>query len=292
MVFALLKYYDFNMKRSDTPSSAIAASVADFRLITTLCAGLATFGSTSFALTESNPYSPIVGRNVFALKPPTPVNNTPVAPVVAAPGIELQGITTILGRPQVLLKIKLPPRPPEPAKDQSFVLDVGQREGEVEVVSINMDSGTIQLRNQGSDLVLNMKDNAAKPAAGAALPGATAMPSGVPSLPAPNLGLPPSPRIPNATPASGGASVAPIGGSSSIPLPTRQLRSPTSGPNPGDASGINNLSTGSPQSSGYQPPNTGLSIEEQMAILAVQKEANHDGTAALLPPIPPRYQPK
>lgn len=268
----------------------------DLRLVAIFCAGLTTLGSPAFALTLNNPYEPIVGRNVFALKPPTPVNPTNTTPVIAPAGVELQGLTTILGRPQVLLKIKLLARPPEPAKDHSVVLDVGQREGEVEVLAIDMAAGAVQLRNQGKEFALNMKDDAVKPASGPALPGAVPLPGGVPQVPAPGLRtpgtLPPAPAPVSGIRPPGQTTVNTIGGGSGLPLPARQMRANTSGMNPGAQAGAGIPLSGSAQSEGYQPPNTGLSVEEQMAILAVQKEANADGTAAMLPPLPAKYQPK
>jgi hypothetical protein len=159
------------------------------------------------AVTENNPYSAISGRNVFSLRPPPAIVATNTAPVTPAPGIELQGFTTILGRPQVLLKVKVPPKPPEPAKDHSLVMDIGQREGDVEVISMDAYAGTVNLKNQGNLVSLNLKENAAKPAAGPAI-------SAPSMLPKPGS-IPPPPGANPATPASGGG----------IPLPTRSLRS-------------------------------------------------------------------
>lgn len=131
------------------------------------------------ALTADNPYATIVQRNAFALKPPTP---PPVItpPPTPASNVELRGITTLLGRPQVLLNFKVPGKPPEPPKDRSLVLDIGQREGDVEVLEINPAAGTIRIRNQGNEVAMNLKDNASKPQV---VPGLTA-----PS--APSLGIP------------------------------------------------------------------------------------------------------
>ena len=83
-------------------------SIALFAL---LCLG----GLPASAVTEANPYAAIAGRNVFALKPPTPVATVDPSKNTPPPNLELQGFSTILGRPQVLIKIKFPPRPPEPA---------------------------------------------------------------------------------------------------------------------------------------------------------------------------------
>ncbi|MGC3958704.1 MAG: hypothetical protein QM813_12425 [Verrucomicrobiota bacterium] len=187
------------------------------------------------ALTEANPYAAIAGRNVFALKPPTPVTPINTAPPVAASGVELQGFTTILGRPQVLLKLKIPPRPPEPAKDRSLVMDQGQREGEVEVLEIDAYAGTVKLKNQGSVTSLNLKDNAAKPTPGAALPlpSPVGAPGGVPGS------LPPPPNV-------RGPSTAPADAASAT-LPTRNLRSSNSSLGTPGIGGIN-----SPNAAGSQ----------------------------------------
>lgn len=171
-------------------------------------AGFAAIVFQAHAISSQNPYEAIAGRNVFALKPPPPPAAVALPPV-APSGIELQGISTILGRPQVLLKIKTPPRPPEPAKDKSVVLDVGQREGDVEILAIDNANGIIKLKNQGNELTLNMKDNAAKPTAGPALPSPILPPAPPQGIPAPVSGS--------------GAAVPPAG--AGVSLPTRSLRS-------------------------------------------------------------------
>lgn len=185
--------------------------------------------SPAFAFTadKDNPYGTIVERNAFALKPPTPpVVVTPPAP--AASNVELRGITTLLGRPQVLLNFKMPGKPPEPPKDRSLVMDVGQREGEVEVLEINPATGSIRIRNQGNELAMNLKDNAPKPqfTPGLAAPGI--QPPGMnPGIPAP-AGVPAP-----AAPASGMSTMGGSGANSPTParpsLPSRNLRSGTAG---------------------------------------------------------------
>jgi hypothetical protein len=164
--------------------------------------------------------------------------------------VELQGISTILGRPQVLLKIKMPPRPPEPARDKSVVLDVGQREGDVEVLAIDNIGGVIKLKNQGNEISLSMKDNAAKPAAG-------------PALPAPVLGQPPS-----IAPSAGGGIPSPTGAPAAGTLPTRQIRSDAGG---GAAMGAMGAagSTG-----GVQPQTSSRSLEENVALYEANRAKN------------------
>jgi hypothetical protein len=227
--------------------------------------------STALALTTDNPYSAIASRNAFALKPPVVVTNAPTTPVVAPAGIELQGINTILGKAQVFLKIKLPARPPKPPEDQSVVLEAGQREGDVEVISIDAAAGIVRLKNRGDELALNMKDNAATPVA-----------APITAPPVPGLGLPrpaglPAPAgvIPNANPAaaSGGVSTTTIGanrgvvGANNQPnLPARNIRS---GLNPGTAQ--------------TAQPVRELTAEEGAALLEINRKAN-EGRGLPFPP--------
>jgi hypothetical protein len=230
----------------------------------------------ALALTTDNPYSAIANRNAFALKPPVVVTNAPTTPEVAPAGIELQGITTILGKPQVFLKIKQPPRPPKPAEDLSVVLEAGDREGDVQVLSIDAAAGLVRLENRGAALALNMKDNAATPTA---VPVAAAPIPGL-ALPRP-AGLPaPAGVIPNANPAApGGVSTTTIGGSpagnTSGRIPTLPSRNVRAGAGTASAPGVPNDARR-------------LSLEEQMALIAIEKERTRDAVnAGKMPPLPP-----
>src|SRR5579864_6162958 len=101
----------------------------------TVDVGLCTLLSVTAAagMTVDNVYHPIIDRNVFALRPVPP----PPPPAEAAkpppPRLWLTGITTIFGnRKLALLKGNFPNKPGEPAKDQSFILGEGERDGDVE----------------------------------------------------------------------------------------------------------------------------------------------------------------
>lgn len=199
-----------------------------------LCAcGLFLAGASALALTDDNPYAAIVGRNAFALKPP-PRPEDIKAPPPPAPDIKLQGISTILGRKQVIMKVKLQARPPEPAKDLSIMLGEGEREGEVEVLEINANEGVVRVNNGGSPLTLTMTDNSEKPTPGAVPPAGA--PGGLPPrLPLPGGVPPPAPAAsPMTSPgvtAFGGAGTAPTTPSSAAAtLPTRTLRTTTESP--------------------------------------------------------------
>jgi hypothetical protein len=133
------------------------------------------------AVTSTGPYTGIVDRNVFGLKPPTPVA-PPTAPEPPPGNITLTGITTILGNKRALLKVSTPPRPPEPAKDENLMLTEGQRDGAVEVLEINEKAGSVKVNNGGQIATLTFDKNGAK--AVSAAPG----PGGIPAIPAPNAG--------------------------------------------------------------------------------------------------------
>jgi hypothetical protein len=245
-----------------------------------------------------NPYSGIVERNSFGLKPPVNPADLVKPPPPQTADIKLQGITTILGRKQVLMKLRVPAKPPEPVRDQSVVLSEGMREGEVEILEINPADGTVKLNNAGAILSLNMKDNGEKPTPGAApAPGGGVPPPGMPMIP----GVPPPTVAPAPTAAVGGNAsmgVTTFGGTESRGVPTIPTRERRSATGPGAAGGATTLpglgtAQSSPQSS-YQPPASGLSVDEQMAVLEVHRAAGNNGDPmnALLPPLPARYQQK
>jgi hypothetical protein len=268
----------------ETPRAVLGCGWTQAKQLTIGLFVLATLGVESWALTTDNPYSAIANRNAFALKPPVVVTNAPTTPEVAPAGIELQGITTILGKPQVFLKIKQPPRPPKPAEDLSVVLEAGDREGDVQVISIDAAAGLVRLENRGAALALNMQDNAATP---------TAVPVAAP--PVPGLALPrpagmPAPAgvIPTAKASSGGVSTTTVGGAASgasraanIPtLPSRNVRA-----------GGTALGGGTAQNQPETPP---LSALEQAALMEIERERTRklveEGKYPPLPPIPGMQQ--
>ena len=166
-----------------------------------LALSVLTFTNGAWALTSDssgNPYHGIVERNIFdihaALPPPPPDPNIGRPP---PPTIKLQGITDILGRKQVLFKVQLPPKGGAPAKEESFILTVGERQGEIEVLEINPKAGTVKMNNYGvvtnlslelnSDKLVNVAPVAAPAAAPnpaqMTAPGAIAPPPTLPTLP-------------------------------------------------------------------------------------------------------------
>jgi hypothetical protein len=103
------------------------------------------------AAPPGNPYLVISERNVFALRPPPPAHPPPPEPI---PKVVPVGIATILGVKQALLKVYYPAHPPQPPREDSCVLTVGQREGPIEVLAINEAEGKIEIENSGTTMEL------------------------------------------------------------------------------------------------------------------------------------------
>ena len=171
-----------------------------------LCAAAKAIGADS-----ANPYQGIVDRNVFGLKPPPapprPEDNKP-----PPPKITLTGITTILGNKRALMNVAMPAKPPEPARQKSFILAEGQRDGEIEVLEIDEKTGTIKVDDFGTVMTLNIDKDGPKLPAGAPAPPFIAPPPGPVGYQPPQ----PNPYAPAGQPSGGGLKT----------IPTRQIRLP------------------------------------------------------------------
>lgn len=166
--------------------SALSFTVSPFRrfaVSTSLTGLLLTLLSVpAVHAAASNPYGGIVDRNVFSLKPAPLVDPTPAAPPTPPVKLTLNGITTILGNKRALLHAQIPPRPPEPAKEENYMLTEGQRDGGVEVLSIDERAGIVKVNNNGLTETLNFVNNGAKAVAVAQSPVAAASgPAGLPA---------------------------------------------------------------------------------------------------------------
>jgi len=100
-------------------------------------------------------FTAIARGNVFRLNPPMPESGT-VHLLPERPRITFQGVTTILGRPQVLLNIQ-PSATPAAASGVSCVLTRGEARNGVVVVEIDTVSGIIRLNNNGEEQILRSK---------------------------------------------------------------------------------------------------------------------------------------
>ena len=143
-------------------------------------------GSRAMATETSggNPYQAIVDRNVFGLKPPAPPPD-PEANKPPPPKITLTGIYTMGGNKRVLMKVQVPARPPEPAKEVPLTLAEGQRDGDVEVLEIDTVARTVKVNNSGTVTSLDFTNNGVK-IASAAPPGGMPNPAGARPAAVPN----------------------------------------------------------------------------------------------------------
>ena len=97
---------------------------------------------------DNDPYGSIVRRNIFALNAPVipnPNQNAPPPPTITA-----TGIMTIFGATQVLYKVTGNTEPRQsPAKEQSYILSVGERQDDIEVVKIDEEGEIVTFNNHG-----------------------------------------------------------------------------------------------------------------------------------------------
>src|SRR5882724_3443258 len=92
---------------------------------------------------DSNPYLAIIGHNAFGLVPtPPPVDQDAKTP---PPEITLNGITTIFGDKRALFKV----RTQSPVNEKSCMLSEGQRDGDIELLSVDVKKNSITVNNQG-----------------------------------------------------------------------------------------------------------------------------------------------
>ena len=117
-----------------------------------------------------NPYQRIVERNVFRLRPAPPARPEPDQR--PRPKVHLTGITTILRGKRALLKVEFPAKPPERAKEESYILTEGQRVGRIQVLEINEKLAQVKVDNSGTITNLSFEKIGPTPA-----PVQTALPS-------------------------------------------------------------------------------------------------------------------
>jgi len=182
-------------------------------------------GTALAAESAGSPYAGIVDRNVFGLKPPPPPPD-PEANKPPPPKITLQGITTILGKKLVLMKVVVPPaKPGGKTEEVPLTLSVGQKSEDVEVLEIHeTDPAWVKVNDYGTITNLNFKDNGVN-LASAAPPGAA------PAAGAPRPGVPP----PGPAPAAGGGYAPNPGAYQGRTIPRASRMNPAGGAayNPG-----------------------------------------------------------
>jgi hypothetical protein len=136
-------------------------------------------------------YQSIVERNVFGLRPPppppSPEDNKP-----PPPKITLQGITTLMGKKLVLMKVVVAGnKPGMKTEEVPLTLTIGQKQEDVEVLEIHEEEPKwVKVNNAGTITNLNFKDNGVNLA--------SAAPPGPPGMPPRPGAIPPPPPMPGA----------------------------------------------------------------------------------------------
>jgi len=107
--------------------------------------------SAGHAETLTNPFAPIVARNIFLLNPAA--SPAPAIAGQSLPTITPNGIISIFGRAQVLFKVTSHP-PDQPADEKSYLLGEGQPQDGISVIRIDAQKAVITFDNHGTILEL------------------------------------------------------------------------------------------------------------------------------------------
>ena len=105
-----------------------------------------TFVASVFSAPGLNPYSDITARNIFRLKPPPPAVILPQpVPPRPMPAILLTGVADFKIARWAFVTRTDPGQPPK-----KYTLSVGEREGGLELLGLDANSGTAFLRVDGA----------------------------------------------------------------------------------------------------------------------------------------------
>ena len=218
---------------------------------------------------QGNGYDAIAVSNPFRLKPipPTPPIVTPEPPKPPMSKLILQGITDILGPKTAMLEVQ----PPNNAPKTHLTMAEGERLGDIEIVSIDVVAGVVQVMNQGIPERLDFSV--------AAKAVATSSPSAVI----------PSPVMPGASPVE--SLPAPVTvPRTTLPAGTRTIRTPgatSSSLTPMTPAALPSLTTSAPApaTAAKEAP---LTAEEQIIHMEINRELTKQKVInGELPPIPP-----
>ena len=107
-------------------------------------------------------YDGIALRNLFKLQPEKPpIVSSPLIQTLL-PTLKLTGITTITGHKLALLRVQFPPKPGQPAREQSLMLTEGQRYGDIGVVEIDEKTGLVKVSVAGTIKMLTFDTDGIK----------------------------------------------------------------------------------------------------------------------------------
>ena len=114
----------------------------------------------SAAVAAGTPYDSIVARNAFALCPSSPLQPAPSQAVwTPPPDLKITGLVTVPPTKKVSFHVIEHGKPP-----RSYVLAEGEQQDDVEVVTIDGDSQTVRVKNQGIYVILDFETHGIKAA--------------------------------------------------------------------------------------------------------------------------------
>jgi len=129
------------------------------------------FIALGIADASSHPYTGIVDRNIFGLKPPPPpVVETNQVQVTPAAKVILTGITSMFGPQSKRAFFEITEQEPgkQPATPKRPILGEGDREGDIEVLSIDIEQNIVRIRNRSVESELTFEVPKAGATTGAA----------------------------------------------------------------------------------------------------------------------------
>jgi hypothetical protein len=234
---------------------------------------------------KPNPYLGIVERNPFGLKdpPPPPVPKSE-APVVPPAKVILTGITSLFGPTRAFLEIT-EQEPGKPGTVKRPILREGEREGPVEVVSIDPRQNVVHIRNGGQELDVKFED-LSKTASAAPRPVVPGMPSAPPPAPLPTAMSTGAPTI--ISPASAdnstrSGSVSMFGGQN---LP-QENSAPNQSATPANYAAMNNGAAPIIASRGMRTPQGGGGATVDPAVQYLNWAAHEENAKQQNMPFPP-----
>lgn len=269
---------------------------------------------TVLAQARTNPYDVIVERNPFGLKPvplpPTETNQTAATPPVK---VVLTGITSMFGPNSKRAFLEMTAQEPgkAAATPKRAMLGEGDREGDIEVISINIEQNIVKIRNGAVESEMTFE----VPKPGGATPTGQVAATAPPAAPAaPASG---QPIIISSSESRGGVTMA--GGGSAFQGNAAGVTS-FGGSTPmmaGNSGGISSYGGISPTGSGFGASGTGnpgslasipsrtirtptvgdnkpVDVDQQIVLMELNRARNNElGKAAIKagklppPPLPP-----
>jgi hypothetical protein len=131
-----------------------------------IAATLAIVTAAVRAEVKDNPYQTIIQRNAFALRepppPPPPATNN-AADTPPPVDVKITGITDLLGPVKVFLQLQNS----QTKKFDYLSMEVGERQGDIEVLSIDKENGVVRIRHGDAETSLDFEHNGVKPVAAA-----------------------------------------------------------------------------------------------------------------------------